>query len=577
MKHRLLGIAGGVLLASSASAIPYQSNNCANKADGIVHPDNAQGVLFDEDCRTAYVLPPETGTVSLSNFARTANLGFCPAVLELAETSSSISGSIKRTADTIEGMIADFEPQEERLNELRKVRDLADANYQDKKRRFDDAEMQLSQKKNELVTAKQNYNTCTLINSPEDCNAEAQAVEAVKNDLVQFITGTYNPILAELRDAETAFDIADRDVKRLTDSLAESLDPLFALLDRLYDLETRRAEFYKEYAPMRALDGQLSYRVRWAQIQNEYRDLNRDSGLFFTKVPLISARVASSSFIDGTDNPLPVLLHASIPGSTQDHAAFPSGETPIEPLSEETLPQPKPFLGPGDAGFSGQITLSNIGACPYFPEGPNTPRSDTINHDELSSYLVVNALYTYPIKTRRKYTARYNLSQFVKRVEKKKKKGGFFSAKNIHSIIEDGNSSDWFTIKFDANDPEFNYTPAEQEQISRDVKLGLIERAMTQLAMVQVNKTMTPPPLMEMPKETGAGAISSSMRNNSWCRWYSYCRVGSWIIGGLDSIFGRKETVSNFKRTNNVWVTDTVDQVQVMERTTGIEFTPLEN
>ncbi len=576
LKKHILAISSGLIFTGSAFAIPYQSNTCADKASNIVHPENAQGLLFDQECRTAYVLPPETGSVELSNFARTANLDFCPAVLELAETSASISGSIKTVAAKIENMISDYEPMEERLIELRAIRDSADAKLQDKKRLFDDAEIVLSGHKTEIIEAKDSYGECVLINSPEECQLEANNIKTAKQAYITYKRDVYNPAKREFREAQTDFDLADRDVKRTTELLSESLDPLFSLLDRLYDLELRRAQFYKEYAPMRGLDGQLSYRVQWAQIQNQYRELNQDSGLFFTKVPLISARVASSAFIDGTDNPLPVLLHASIPGSQGDYANFPDGEVTIEPLNEENLPRPQPFLGPGDAGFSGHITLSNVGACPYFPEGRNTLRSDTINHNELSSYLVVNALYTYPIKTRRKYSARYNLSQFVSRVEKMKKRGGFFSAKNIHSIIEDGNSSDWFTITFDANDPEFNYTPDEQEAITREVKIGLIERALSQLAMIQVGKEINPPPLMEMPKETGAGAVANGLKKNKWCRWYKYCQVASFVLGSLDSIFGRKETVSNFKRYNNVWVTDTVNQVQVMERTTGIEFTSQE-
>ena len=107
------------------------------------------------------------------------------------------------------------------------------------------------------------------------------------------------------------------------------------------------------------------------------------------------------------------------------------------------------------------------------------------------------------------------MSSFVSRVEKKSKRGGFFSAKNIHSVVEDTRSSDWFKIKFDVDASEFQYTPAEQSEITKDVKSQLIERAMKNLASVNTLNS-TPPPMPSQPKTTGAGYAAVKIKKSCW-------------------------------------------------------------
>src|ERR1700748_2200554 len=74
--------------AANVFAIPFQSNRCNEKNSKVKHPNGSQAVLFDEECNTAYVLPPSEGKASIAAIATTSNLNLCPAVNSIPSSHS---------------------------------------------------------------------------------------------------------------------------------------------------------------------------------------------------------------------------------------------------------------------------------------------------------------------------------------------------------------------------------------------------------------------------------------------------------------------------------------------------------
>lgn len=70
--------------AAFAQSVPTKSPDCSSKAR-VIAPRNGSGVFFDASCKTAYVLPPVEGDVSLSSIAPSGNLMECGA-LDLRRT-----------------------------------------------------------------------------------------------------------------------------------------------------------------------------------------------------------------------------------------------------------------------------------------------------------------------------------------------------------------------------------------------------------------------------------------------------------------------------------------------------------
>ncbi len=569
----LLGLLVTQALATSAAAVPYASNKCAQQSSQIKHPDGAQGVLFDEECRTAYVLPPERGDASMSAMAVTSNINYCSSVNKIPKVSERLVNSIDEVARKIEVMIKDFEPQEQRLVDMRAARDKAQAENNLIKGQFETAEKQLEEYKQGIVAANSALDDCLTLNSsaPEKCEEQQKAKSLAESQWRSYKLGEYRSFKSAYDQSKYNLEIAENDIARQTSQLAENLEPLYDLQLKIFDLRTQLSDLYKEYAPLRALTGQVVFSVEWANILNQYAELNQSSGLDFIRVPVISAKVHATAYVDGNRNQvgIPVLMHAAIPGLGDMGVSVPSANPEVAPDVDVPPQVASTALGIGDAAISGQMTLSAVGACPYYPQGVDTVRED-ISSDELTAYLTVNAEYEFPLKARRKYKATYHLTRMMERIEKKTKRGGFFSSKTVHSVTEKSNSDDWFKIDFDANDPDFSYTPAEQDAITAEVKMGLIERSLGHVAATTFGAGGTPPALPNMP-ETGASVTGRGI--NGVCGFWIYCRAASFVLLGLDSIFGSSTAVSEFKRTNNVWATDDVNQVAIMRRRTSLTFT----
>ena len=571
-KHVIGGLWLLFTLSTSSFGVPYASSKCSNKAAGIKHPENGQGVYFSEDCRTAYVLPPELGTAHISAIAQTANLDACPAVNQIASLREESVKAVATIMKKVNKMIKEFDPQSEELNNYKDKLDTLNANHKTNTALLEAAEVELADKKMFFSQAKKSLSDCREINGNESpvCETQQKESNSAKRAWLNYKNNQYQPLFVNHQQTKSARDIAKRKVDRMTSNLDESLEPMLGLKDKLNTLDSELSTAYKEYASVRAMDGQIVYNVDWSAILNGYQELNQDSELLFQKIPIINAKVFATSFVDGKNaiGAIPTLLHAEIPGMT------PSGINSIDSEQEVKIDQSLPpvnqsvALGIGDSSISGQIVLSALGACHYFPEGKDTQK-DAINFDELSSYLVVNAQYEFPVKARRQYVAKYNLSKMMSRIEKSTKKGGFFRSKTIHSVIEKSSSKDWFDISFDANDPEFTYTPEEQSQITNEVKLGLIQRAINNVAATTFNPAGQPPTLPGM-MPTGAAVTAKGLKKA--CGAWIYCHAGSFILSSLNSIFGKSSAVSNFKRTNNAWVTDSVKQVSVLRRTTSLSF-----
>ncbi|MDA9951200.1 hypothetical protein N9D31_01370 [Oligoflexaceae bacterium] len=562
------------LWSCQAMAVPYASLKCNPLKAKIVHPDGAQGVLFDESCSTAYVLPPETGNAGMSAIAGNSNLNFCSSVNKIPELSKTMVDSLDSVGQKVLAMIKDFEPQNAQLQELREKTDDLNADFELLKSRHEALEIEEGDLKQSYISSKNDYNDCLELNEdkPEICDVKKTEMNVAKTEWAGMKKGEYKEVSRSLLAKKNELDKAGRKLARFTGDLTKNLSPLFDLQEKLFTLKDKLSELYTEYAPLRGVTGQITYEVNWSEILNKYQELNPDVTLNFVKMPIIDAKVHATAYVDreNAQAGIPVLLHAAIPGlGEMGIEQIGSGDLSVEPETSVPDEVASVALGLGDAAVSGQMTLSLVGACPFFPEGSESDR-DEISSDDLTAYMTVNAVYEFPLKARRKYKAEYQLARMMERIEKKKKKGGFFSSKSVHEVIENSDSKDWFKITFDANDPDFSYTSAEQDAITAEVKIGLIQRALGHVAATTFQAGGNPPPLPDV-MPNGASVTGDAL--NKTCGFHIYCRAGGFVLKALSSIFGRSEAVSSFKRSNDVWVEDQVNQVSVMRRQTSLTFT----
>jgi hypothetical protein len=569
----LFPVASVTALVFPAFATPYMSPKCQPK--GVVPPPNGAGVLFDETCSVAYVMPPVTGQAELSALAQNANLQFCPAQLKVGKIAEKTVGAADKISAQLVSMIDGFKPASDELSDLRSQVIGAKATKDEAEGLLNDSKSKDKVLFDQIETAATSLKQCVvLVKDPNtECASQQSALDSAKADYKAFL-----PEIAKRetssRAAKREFEILEGELQQKTTQYVTVTTPLFDLQAKLFELNNDIMDLYKQYSPLEGATGQIVYTIQWDTLVADYQKANPGLNLTWAKLPLQDASFSATVRTGTTtDLSLPAVLWSRVPGAK---AAGPSsgvdGNVTIGPSA--TTPSGSNIadvaIGFGTS-VSGQLALSLNGACPYFEAGVDVNKT-AVDFPGFTAHLIGNLDYTYEMAARRGYTARYNLSNMVSRFEKKSKSGGWFSSRSAHEVVEDNSSSDWFEINFDADASEFQYTAQEQSDITKDVKAGLIDRALKNMAAIN-GLNSTPPPAPAMPGATGVGVAAVSLRKT--CYWNYYCLGASFVLSSLDSIFGSTSAVSNFKKSNSVWVEDKVRGIQILDRNGALTFRTL--
>jgi hypothetical protein len=550
----------GLFVAASAFAGgPALETKCGK----INIPGNVNAVAYpSEDCQQLFVLPPSTGKAAVTAVSPRQNLDFCPAVKKVGETATSTINSAAIVADRIEQMIEDYDPLSDEIDEL--AEDLREASRQRDiaKDEFERLEAVKADHLEAVGTAKGDLDVCVALGNT--CTAEQAAYNAAVAELRTFLTTEYVPGQRAYSVAKANFTSAFSAYSSATSDYAEALTPLFGLMDKLISLNTTVTGLYNQYVRLSGFTAALTYSTGWANAIARFQSAN--SGKTVSKMPIKRPKLAASAVgLQGFETDTPAIISLAIPGvvsgQAYDMMALPSGGEKITSLTAPFDPSVQYDNAFGDS-VGANVNVSLMGACPFYPNGLNGGIVGDIN--DLTAEVSMNAFYEYDLQVRRGYTASYNMSQWLSRVEKVVKKGGFFSSKTLHEVVEDSNSSDWFSITFNASSSGFTYTPAEQDRIKLEVKAQLQERALMLLAIQMNLMPSSGSPSVPPLQPTGAGTAATYLMKG--CGYWSWCLGGSFVLGVLDSIFGRSTAVSDFKKHNSVWVTETVNGIAFLEQ-----------
>ncbi len=321
------------------------------------------------------------------------------------------------------------------------------------------------------------------------------------------------------------------------------------------------------YVNIEGASGQIIWTVGWDQLLEEYKKLNPNILVNWTRLPIKEAELVSTVKFPGSVQEvgsISALKSALIPGAKPTgYSGLGKGEKVVEAQSQpSSSTEANSIFG---NSIAGQIVLSLVGACPYFQDMNN---KTSLNFNELTNHMTANLIYSYEVAALRGYSAQYNLSNLLRRIEENTKSGGFFSTQVAHNLTENKDVKDWFTINFTNNSKEFEYTAEEQKEITQTVKQELMDRAMQQFSGLNAGPSVALP--LPQAEQNGAAMASVGLRK---CMFW-YCQAGSIILGIANSIWGKSEAVTNFHRNNNVWVTEKVQGMQIVLRSSSLAFKP---
>jgi hypothetical protein len=564
-----------VIWNQAIAAVPSLTNQCQGKIPALAHPENSTGVLFDEDCSTVFILPPETGRASLAALARNAgNLQFCPAVLQAGDTALALANSAKITAERINRMVADYEPVKEELSRISAEAAIAESDVKEISSKLELAEEHKSEALADVSRVQGELDSCEIL-TPGRCGSQAQELQQVKQAYVT-AKREVDALKGEKITATGKLDRLKAKKKEVDEEYSAALDKMTDLLIRLGEINQRIENLYATWSPMEGATAQLVYSIEWAKLVTAYRTANQpavDRGLQFQPVTIVDGQFFATSKVPTTNDVTnrPAVLSSIVPGAQPyglNH--LDGGDVVIHPSdTDESNAASKPplnqsMLGGGLHSVSGQVILSLNGVCQFFPQGMDSPDRDQIDASELAAHLIVNAQLAYDVKVRRKYKATFNLKNLVESIEKKSEaKKWFFQSEDVHELVTSNDHKSWFDISFDVDAADFSFTSEEQQQITKEVKADLVARALKNISAV----TSKAPALPDLGK-TGYEQQDKLKCPNWYCQGFNYA------LGAANGFFGKKEAVSKFKESNSAWVSDQVAQAKVIERRLVLTFVP---
>ncbi len=535
----------------------------------VTMPKSASEIKFNESCSEIFVAPPRLGRAEIVDVAPTTNLQFCPAIKRIDSVTNSTFDSITNISGKIERMIKDFEPMDKDIIKLRQDLAESEAARNFARTKLEQAETQIQKLREALRNAKKDYEMCTEAN-PADarkCNLQKLEWEEARLEFDSFRQGEYRESRDHLIEAEEDFETFQKRMEELQRRYTEAISPLIQLQKSLVELHLLVMDLYRDYVRLEGATGQILWTVRWSELVNEFRALNPQLPVQWSKLALKEAQLVASMRLPNASNEIelatiPAIKSAIIPGAKATGFAGMGNGDKAAGLQLQPSSPTQASVAFGDS-VSGQIVLTLLGACPFF-NGIETRTN--ISFDKLTVYMVPNLIYSYEVAARRGYTAKHNLSNLLNKIEERVKRGGLFTTEAANSIAEDGYSRDWIEIKFDGNSSEFQYSAEEQNHLSVTVKKELIDRAMKQFAVFYAGSSVRG----QIPNFVESGAYRSSAELRK-C-FLTYCQVASAVLGVADSIWGNSRATASFHRNNNVWVTERVSGIQFVTRSGALSF-----
>ncbi len=356
---------------------------------------------------------------------------------------------------------------------------------------------------------------------------------------------------------------AEADKNRLVNEYADAIKPMNDLQEQMDKLSSQAMESYRKYARLEGLTAQLTFRTNHDKIVQDYMKANPQLRVQWQPIPIKEATFSATVMSGGNPDVLPSVIGASIPGiDFFDSKNIPT-DKPLPSLGKKDFTIGSKSLPFGDV--SGLVQLNLLGACEYYSASDKGEIAPIPSRDinNISADAIVNLAYTYETSVRRGFSAEYNMYDLVSRIETQSSGGGWFSSWSAHSLVMDHDSSNWFKINFDAGSSEFQYTAAEQSQITMEEKASLVDRLLRQIASPSGGLA----PNITMPPQS-FGAIYG---NANGCPFY-FCKFAGFFIGIANSIWGSSNVSSYFKSRTSGWARDDVSGEQIIDRSYLMTF-----
>jgi hypothetical protein len=524
---RLVNATFAASLVAAAAAAPAMAAPTLYPRPGNrlseVHNNTTSTVVSDTGASDQlWVLPPKTGTVGVTGLSLNANAGFCAEMSDLQFASRTLAKKISEVFIDLE----QFDAELQDLRQQKAALDLqAEGLFEDHfVQEIDDVSDEIFETEGRIDDLRITIEDCTTNECEDDIREELDTLKTRKRELQDELSTLRRDHRDEYRDYTR--------LKNQVDAIDRAIDAVFELAAKksgfLIEGKTQIFNMYKQYAQLEGGFSNIAFDSHWQN--NTIRVRNDNPGFTVSEIETHDVRMNVALIAglgeDGYLDQLPAVLGYSVNG-----AVF----TPSDPQQ---------FLPALPDQVQGNARLSLIGACPAaHPDLFDLPK------DAAGVPLFgLSATYTYPTAFRTHVKATYNLWKIYEHMKKVTEDGGLFSSST--KVEENTNTAGDSSMTFEFFD-ESGMPQWQQDEIKRQITMELMQDVLRLMGV-------PPPP-------TGAVVLANGIEDT--CGWYSfYCGGASWILRGLNAIFGDSTSESTFRTSSDFTATREYNTDAVYQR-----------
>ncbi len=519
---------------SAGTDLPTPYHNCPS-----IRNSTSAMVLGSKSCDVYYVLPPQRGVVETKQVALSASAQQCDDFTETMKEQSAMRrtvGRLNRQYEDIEVKLKDAIAltQKTKLVEAEACSQIPDSVSTLTRMAYINS--RLKEIDGAWQTAYGDLSKCQELECVETLQQQIEKLESEKQALSKELNAmSSNVAVHRCREAQAntkVFEQAEEDVFRSMETVRGKLNEQVGEMQKTLE----------SFAKVGGGTARISYRGGWneaiAKLQSE------NPGKKFQPIRIRNARVyvgvdTGAMSEDSYRQSIPALLGYQVNGKS--HLPFGNTGTDLSLASTTELVS--------------DVALSVAGACSIKQNGNTFHGSQfAITYD----YQTFNNLHV---------EASFNLFKVYEEMRKSSSKNGFFSTKTYNSLKRSTKLDEHFSFKLIDEGGQIK----DEGKVREQVRERLITRVVSQMGIASPNGDPNKPGLTP-PPQSGAGQIGSDMLGNPACAANVYCAVGGFILKGLDSIFGSKSAVAEFKETHDMSSKETWDSTTPVWELGGVVF-----
>ncbi len=506
------GIVSVLLAASQAMAVPTLYPRDFNLLAGIQNPTNSNLIADDKDIQTVYVMPPNEGYSYAGGFhTPNAQLLFCPNLKKLADQSGKL-------IDRVDAL---------RLKQSEQIDALNKMDEKITKAKLEQAEYEISANIGGLAKIDGDIKTANesleaLYSKLDTCNESCEAlladVETLQKQVRELTKARTEFVKANLKSVQQ-LEKKKVAVAALEEQKEDVLENFEELVTKLNKAQNEVTLLFSTYGNMEGGRAAFAYRSDLESNMTVLRSLN--PGINFQTLQTENVSV------------YPALLgvHGLTGGSAVLRFEAPNVTHSTTGAAIQLASYPP--------SLDGNAVLSLLGACPM--SNPELFKLKEVSTpDKMKFGMLIS--YQYPAIMNLKMKAKYNMYKLYSLVKSSGSSGGLFRSKSWSTTEERTFFRDAFRVEWNIEDPANSISDDERIAMEREARLALLGR-LVQIGLPQMpDKSLfsnaLPPPTR------GSVVVADSLMQA--CPGNVYCMAGSFILKGLDAIFGSSSSSSSY-------------------------------